>query len=80
MLLKRPQSTLYYIPLTVDRYSTDIKFKGHRIDQVVLTILAKIIWTKFRDLAYLLHQGNINEDISMKNKYTFPILENFENK
>ena len=26
------------------------------------------------------YQGNINEDASMKNKYTFPKLENFENK
>ena len=27
-----------------------------------------------RDLATLRHQGNINEDVSMKNKYTFPNL------
>ena len=33
-----------------------------------------------RDLANLRHQGNINEDVIMKNNYTFPKLENFENK
>ena len=30
---------------------------------------------KDRDLANLLQQGNINGDVSMKNKYTFSILE-----
>ena len=35
---------------------------------------------KDRDLANLRHQGNTNEDVIMKNKYTFPILENVENR
>ena len=39
-----------------------------------------ILRGKDRDLTNLRHKGNINEDVSGKNKYRFPKLENFENK
>ena len=69
------KKTLKHIVL----YTTNSWPIFHRHLKVTVDYTGQIL-TEFQDLAYLWHQGNINEDISMKNKYTFPILENFENK